>query len=64
MTKLTLTVELDYDKDLMHGDDPEAIEWFYNDILLDPKSLLFLHSEEIGDIIGTLKIKEVRLNDD
>ena len=33
MTKVTLTIELEYDGDIMHGDDKDGKEWFYNEIL-------------------------------
>ena len=52
-----MTIELDYDAELMHGNDADAIEWFFEDILM--QDLLFLHSNEIGDIIGTVKIIEI-----
>ena len=40
----------------MHGNDKEAINWFYNNIL---KDTLILHSNEIGDKIGAVKIKRI-----
>lgn len=58
MTKLGLTIELDYDAEIMHQDDPDAIEWFFTYILQE--DLLFLHSNEIGDVIGTVKVLEIR----
>lgn len=57
MTKLKLTIELDYNAEIMHHDDPDAIEWFFKDILLD--DLLILHSDEIGDMIGTVKVLKI-----
>ena len=33
MKTLKLTVELTYDDELMHASDPEAIRWFYEDIV-------------------------------
>ena len=55
---LRLTVELTYDPDLAHGDDPEAIEWFYEQTLMRKgvDELLILHCNEIGDEIGTIKV--------
>lgn len=58
MTKLRLTIELDYDAEMMHGDDPDAIEWFFRDILIEKP--LTLHSNEIGDMIGTVKVLEIQ----
>ncbi len=57
MAKIRMTIELDYDAELMHGNAAAAIEWFFEDILI--RDLLFLHSNEIGDIIGTVKIIEI-----
>ncbi len=62
MTKLKLTIELDYDAEIMHQDDPDAIEWFFLDILQE--DLLFLHSNEIGDVIGTVKVLEIHKEED
>jgi hypothetical protein len=52
--KLKLLIELDYDADLTHGDDPEAIHWFHTLLLRDRE--LILHSNEIGDAIGTVRV--------
>ena len=56
--KLKMLIELDYDAEIVHGDDPEAIEWFYETILGD-KEGLFLHSNEIGDTVGLVKVLEL-----
>lgn len=56
MKKLVLKVGFTYDEDTMHGDDKEAIDWFFNGILKDE---LILHSNEIGDEIGIVKVIEV-----
>jgi len=50
-----MIIELEYDDELMHGKDQEAIAWFYNDILLGKTGLLTLHSNEIGDQIGSVE---------
>ena len=62
MKKLILEVELEYDDDHMHGVDPDAIEWFRQDILMGEAegSELILHSNEIGDEVGTIKVLNVR----
>lgn len=57
MTKLKLIIELDYDAEIMHQDDPDAIEWFFKDILRS--DLLILHSNSIGDAIGEVKVLSV-----
>lgn len=46
------------------GSDPEAWAWLINDILLGqgPHSEpITLHSSEVGDTVGTLKISSVGL---
>jgi hypothetical protein len=60
MKKIKMLVELEYDDKLMHGKSKEDIEWFYNDILKSKrKNDLFLHSNEIGDEVGQIKILEI-----
>jgi hypothetical protein len=56
MKKIKFEASLTYDNNIMHGKDKEAINWFYNEIL---KDTLILHSNEIGDEIGTVKIKRI-----
>jgi hypothetical protein len=56
--KLKIKGEFIYDAELMHGDDKEDEQWFFKDILLGEK--LIVHSNEIGDEIGILKIKEIK----
>jgi len=51
--KIRLIVELEYDTELMHGNDPDAVEWFRSTLLNDD---LVLHSNEIGDEIGTVRV--------
>lgn len=50
-----MVVELTYNEDVMHGDDPEGIDWFRN-ALLAPEEELLLHSNEIGDTVGEVKV--------
>lgn len=61
--KLKLEIEMDYNHDIMHGDDPDSISWFYNLLLNsdpeDPDSLLILHSNDIGDEIGTVRVLKI-----
>lgn len=61
MKKLMLEVELEYDDQTMHGDDHDSVAWFWNDVLLYPgkDGQLILHSNEIGDEIGTIKVLKV-----
>ena len=52
--KRLLVIELEYDAELMHDDgrDKEALDWFENDVLGNE---MILHSNEIGDSIGTCR---------
>lgn len=59
MTKLILTVTLDYDAELMHGNDPVSLEWFMRDVL-GAEEGLFLHSNEVGDEVGKILVIDVR----
>jgi hypothetical protein len=53
-----LVADLRYDAALMHGDEPDEIRWFNEEILLD-KDGMTLHSHEIGDSIGILTVREI-----
>lgn len=55
MTTLRMEIELTYDGDIMHGDDPESISWFRDHILMGRDGKLLLHSNEIGDEIGAIR---------
>lgn len=56
MKTINLNIELTYDDEIMHGKDKEAIDWFYECILTDTKGDLLLHSNEIGDTVGDVKV--------
>jgi hypothetical protein len=51
-----MTIEFEYDVKTMHGDDEQAKDWFFNEILSGVKGDLSLHSNDIGDFIGTVKV--------
>lgn len=57
MKKIKMRIELTYNATTMHGNDKEAKDWFFNEIL--GEDTLILHSNEIGDEIGTVKILEI-----
>lgn len=60
MKKIKLQIELMYDAKNMHGNDKRSIDWFYNDVLKSKrKNDLVLHSNEIGDEIGTVKVLKI-----
>ena len=54
--KLLLTIEVEIDDELYGTSDKESMDWLINDILLSGKDHLILHSNEIGDEIGTVKV--------
>jgi len=59
--KLRLEVEVEYDGDVMHGTNPESIEWFRDCVLLQPEEdeQLILHSNCIGDMLGPCKVLRI-----
>jgi len=59
--KLSLEVEIEYEEDLIHGDDKDAIAWFHNQVLLNtrPDEGLILKSNLIGDEIGAVKVTRI-----
>lgn len=59
MKKIKMIIELEYDDEIMHGTEQDAIDWFNNGILLGKEGLLLLHSNEIGDHIGSVEGIEI-----
>ena len=58
--KIKILAELEYDASIMQGNDKIAREWFFHHVLKGDD--LTLHSNEIGDEIGTLHVTKI-LND-
>jgi len=56
--KLSLEVEIEYEEDLMHGDDKDAIAWFHNQVLFSYETLI-LYSTCIGSEIGLVKVTRI-----
>ncbi len=54
MRKVTLTIELEYDDEIMHGNDEDAEKWFFDEILTAKHGDLILHSNELGDSLGII----------
>ncbi len=54
--KLTMTIEFEYDAELMYSDDQEAKDWFFDEVL---KKGLLLHSNVIEDTLGPVKILQI-----
>lgn len=57
MNTIRLMIDLEYDDDAMHSADrdEDSQEWFINDVLYNDGNLL-LHSDEIGDYVGKVKV--------
>ena len=60
MRTIRMEIELTYDADVMHcGEvDQEAKAWFYK-FLLCPRARLILHSNDIGDEVGEVKVLSI-----
>ena len=56
MTKLRMLIEFEYNAAIMHSDDLVSKEWFYETVL---GGELILHSNEIGDEIGTARVLHI-----
>lgn len=54
--QLKIEAVITYEPDIMYGNDEESKKWFFEEILKDE---LVLHSNEIGDEIGTMKITKI-----
>lgn len=61
MSIVRMLVELDYDDELHHGKDVDAIDWFVKDVLLNTTEdgKLILHSNELGDELGTVRVLKI-----
>lgn len=57
--KIKMIVTLDYEPEIMHGDDNDAENWFLHDVLLSTRGDLELWSKEIGDSVGKIEVVEV-----
>ena len=55
--KVKMLVEFDYDETVAYGNDLGARKWFFESILGGDD--LILHSQEIGDEIGTIKVLKI-----
>ena len=60
MRTIRMEIELTYDDDVMHcGEvDQEAKAWFYKSLLF-PEDRLILHSNDIGDEVGEVKVLSI-----
>jgi len=56
---IKLLIELEYDEDI-HGDDEDGIYWFKNSILTGTNGILLLHSNELGETIGSVNVLEIK----
>jgi hypothetical protein len=63
MKTIRLTVDLTYDEQVMHGSEPEEIEWFKSILLGDYLELG--EFGDLGDMIGSVKVVEMgRIGDE
>ena len=61
-----MIVELEYDDEIMHANEKDEIDLFYNDILMadrEDDECLVLFSNYLGDDIGTIKVLEMLDNE-
>ena len=59
MKTVRMIIEVDYDEQIMYGNDQEAKDWFFNSVLATGD--LILHSNEIGDEVGEVRVLECKL---
>jgi hypothetical protein len=63
MRTIRLTIDLTYDERVMHGNEPEEIEWFKNILLGD--YLEIGEFGDLGDMIGSVRVVEMgRIGDE
>jgi len=63
MKTIRLTIDLTYDEQVMHGNEPEEIEWFTRMLLGDDLELGDFG--DLGDMIGSVKVVEMgRIGDE
>ena len=57
MTKIEMTIQLEYDETTMHEEGGESLRWFFEDVLggADGETLS-LWSSLIGDVIGDVTV--------
>jgi len=55
MSKLVMVVTLEYDADIMHGDDKESKEWFFDQITGGDTHLFV--GGDLGDMVGKIDVK-------
>lgn len=56
MRTVRLICDLTFDQELFYGNSKSERDWFYSHVL---KNDLILHSNDIGDSIGELKVISV-----
>jgi hypothetical protein len=63
MRTIRLTIDLTYDEQVMHGNEPEEIEWFKSILLGD--YLEIGEFGDLGDMIGSVRVVEMgRIGDE
>jgi len=56
-TTIKMVIELNPEEFSLNWEDSDEVKWFYEDILQEE---LGLFSQEIGDYIGKVIVKEIR----
>ena len=68
MAKLRMIIELEYNEQVMHGDDKESYDWFICEVLAaspsDFPNALSLHSNLIGDFVGDVELISILPNNE
>ena len=61
MKTLRLVIDLTYDDYAMHSGDDDSVakDWFLNTCLLHPPDRLILHSNDIGDEVGDVRVVSI-----
>ena len=59
MKKLRMVIDLEYDDDLVHGGNEGFIDWWETIRSSQDEERLILHSNFIGDEIGSVEIVDI-----
>jgi len=64
MKTLKMEIELTYDDDAMHGSEKESLECFFEQVMLEQKEPLLLHSVTAMNTVGKVKVLSISANDE
>ena len=57
--KLQMLIELDYNAEIMHDGDIGSRKWFFQTLLDNEPEALLLHSQIIGDTVGSVRVIKI-----